>query len=742
MSVCEYEQVARLSSEPVLIVEGDGTIVAANSALVDVLGGPERPLVGERLVDLSPDSSDVIARLLRDCLDATDPVVGRLVLTKADASLVECSCKGLLLRPPGEGHCGLIGLRLNTCGQIAALEEKVPQFGDETRRRQRVESHLAAICQSQDALNDLHRLGLKETSLEDILKDFLDTLFSLPWLKIKSKGAVFLVGDRPGLLVMKVSRGFSEELRTICRRVPFGQCLCGRAALSGDTVFADCTDDRHETTHGGMEDHGHYCMPLIASGKEVLGVLTLFIPQGHVCDEAETEFLEAAAAVLAGIVRSKLTESKLDKYVADLETVNRHLEKSSFVAHAATHAKSDFLANMSHEIRTPMTAIIGYIELIAEGCQNRCEFSPTTSEHLEAVRRNADYLLGLINNILDLSKIEAGECCVERIRCDLPRLVSEIVALMKLRAEEKGLSLVIQYDGSIPETIATDPIRLRQILVNLMGNAIKFTERGEVRVAMRVLDRDGDEPRLQIKVVDTGIGMTEGQIPRLFQPFTPADSSTTRRFGGTGLGLTISKRLAEMLGGELHAESVLGEGSVFTATVATGPLRKIRWLENPTEAESLDEQAEPSLPQENPTINGRILLVEDGPDNQRLISYVLKKAGADVQIAENGLIAIDAVEAAHAEGRPFDVILMDMQMPVMDGYAATRQLRAEGFTRPIVAVTAHAMSGDRQKCLQAGCNDYLTKQIDRSVLLTTVAQYVAESSCDDTPKKQLFQLDQ
>ena len=528
----------------------------------------------------------------------------------------------------------------------------------------------------------------------------------------------------------------------MCREIPFGQCLCGRAALSGDTVFADCVDDRHENTYEVMEDHGHYCIPLIASGKEVIGVLTLYVEQGHRWDELEAAFLKTAASVLAGMVQSKLARDKLEKYAADLEIVNRHLEGTSFAAQAATHAKSDFLANMSHEIRTPMTAIIGYIELIGEGCQNRCEFSHATSSHLEAVRRNADYLLGLINNILDLSKIEAGQCHVERIQCSLPQLVSEIVYLMKLRAREKGLSLVVQYDGSIPETIATDPIRLRQILVNLMGNAIKFTETGEVRVAIQILDRDRDEPRLQVKVIDTGIGMTQSQIPRLFQPFTQADSSTTRRFGGTGLGLAISKRLAEMLGGELHAEGVLHKGSVFTATVATGPLQNVRWLENPSEAESLDRQAEPALPRKKATIKGRVLVVEDGPDNQRLISYVLKKAGADVRVAENGLIAVDNVEAAHAEGQPFDVILMDMQMPVMDGYEATKRLRAGGFTRPIVALTAHAMSGDRRKCLGAGCDDYLTKPIDRSVLLTTVAQYAAQSKGAETPKKPLIQLDQ
>ncbi|HYW79590.1 MAG TPA: ATP-binding protein, partial [Thermoguttaceae bacterium] len=405
-----------------------------------------------------------------------------------------------------------------------------------------------------------------------------------------------------------------------------------------------------------------------------------------------------------------------------------------FAAQAATHAKSDFLANMSHEIRTPMTAIIGYIELIAEGCQNRCEFSHTTSDHLNAVRRNADYLLGLINNILDLSKIEAGQCHVEQIEYSLPKLVSEIVSLMKLRAGEKGLSLVVQYDGPIPDTITTDPIRLRQILVNLIGNAIKFTERCEVRIAVRLLGRNGNAPRLQMKVIDTGIGMTEEQIPRLFQPFTQADSSTTRRFGGTGLGLAISKRLAEMLGGELHAESVPGKGSVFTATVATGSLQNVRWLENPEEAGPLDEQADPAIPRKTPTIKGRVLLVEDGPDNQRLISCVLKKGGADIQVAENGLLAIESIEAANAKGQPFDVILMDMQMPVMDGYAATQQLRSDGCTCPIIALTAHAMSGDRQKCLKAGCDDYLTKPIDRTVLLTTVAQFAAQGRCCNTSR--------
>ncbi|MEO2046282.1 MAG: ATP-binding protein [Pirellulales bacterium] len=284
-----------------------------------------------------------------------------------------------------------------------------------------------------------------------------------------------------------------------------------------------------------------------------------------------------------------------------------------------------------------------------------------------------------------------------------------------------------RFDGDIPETIQSDPTRLRQILINIVGNAIKFTESGSVQVVIRLLHEASEEPKLQFDVIDTGIGIADNQIEKLFLAFTQADDSTTRQFGGTGLGLAISKRLVELLCGEISVSNTIGQGSTFSVTVATGPLDNVRMAHNAVESvtETVKKEAADEL--QFPLHNIRILLVEDGPDNQRLISFLLKKVGAEVTLADNGQIAFDLAIAALQESRPFDVILMDMQMPVLNGYEATRQLREEGYTRPIIALTAHTMSSDRQKCLDAGCDDYTVKPIDRKKLIELVSQYACQS---------------
>jgi signal transduction histidine kinase len=392
---------------------------------------------------------------------------------------------------------------------------------------------------------------------------------------------------------------------------------------------------------------------------------------------------------------------------------------------AATKAKSQFLASMSHEIRTPMTAILGFADLLySEGNISKAPRHRIAA--IQTIKRNGEYLLGLINDILDLSKVEADKLDVERIRCSPVQVVVDVISLMQAKANEKGLSLEVEYADLIPETIYTDPTRLRQILINLVSNAVKFTESGSIRVVVRLVREDHDEPALQVEITDTGIGMTEEQVGKLFRPFQQAETCTTRKHGGTGLGLAISKRLARLLGGTLLANSKPAKGSTFTVTIGTGSLKGVRLLHNLTEA-ALDAQRvdrESSLGRKR--LNCRVLLAEDGLDNQRLISFVLEKAGVRVSVADNGQIAVELALAARAEGEPYDVILMDMQMPIMDGYDATKKLRAEGYTGPIIAITAKAMTHDRQKCVDAGCDDYLSKPIDRAKFLSLVARYAGK----------------
>jgi len=421
----------------------------------------------------------------------------------------------------------------------------------------------------------------------------------------------------------------------------------------------------------------------------------------------------------------------------DLLASNSALEEARQAAEAASRTKSEFLANMSHEIRTPMTSILGFSDLLAEGCEQRCHFArEQLPALLQTIRRNGEYLLQIINDILDLSKIEAGQMVVERIACAPLRLLAEVHALLAERAASRGLTLQVECEGPLPEFIQSDPTRLRQILINLVGNALKFTEQGGVRVVARLLcdeaGRDDDTPlagRLQITVYDTGIGMAPAELERLFRPFTQADSSTTRRYGGTGLGLTISRRLAQLLGGDITVSSTPGEGSTFHLTVATGSLAGVRLLGA--------AECDPASPSEQPAppaaqVRGRVLYAEDGPDNQRLISFLLRRAGCEVTTVENGRLALEAALAAERAGTPYDVVLMDMQMPQMDGYTATAMLREQGYGGRIVALTAHAMLQDREKCLAAGCDDYASKPIDRATLLETVRRNVEAAALGGT----------
>ncbi len=428
------------------------------------------------------------------------------------------------------------------------------------------------------------------------------------------------------------------------------------------------------------------------------------------------------AVIANDITDRKRAEEGLQDYARALEMANQCLEKYSFSAQAATQAKSAFLANMSHEIRTPMTSILGFAEILrTEGDLRRAP--PARIEAIDAVIRNGNYLLQLLNDILDLSKIEAGRLEVETVSCSLQQIVSDVKKLTAVRAREKGLPFTVAYRSPLPQRIHTDPTRLCQILINLAGNAVKFTEQGEVCLEVRLLTRAGAEPLLEFSVIDTGIGIPPEKVERLFEPFTQADSSTSRKYGGTGLGLTISSKLAGLLEGKITVDSIPGKGSTFRLTIPIGSLAGVEMVEfhpeppadvEPKPMEETEDVANLSLPL-------RILVAEDGIDNQRLISFLLKKAGAEVSCVENGEEAVRHAIGAWREDRPYDVILMDIQMPVLDGYSATQQLREQGYEGPIVALTAHAMREDRLKCLEAGCDAYASKPIRRADLLRLVA---------------------
>jgi signal transduction histidine kinase/DNA-binding response OmpR family regulator len=442
-----------------------------------------------------------------------------------------------------------------------------------------------------------------------------------------------------------------------------------------------------------------------------------------VCEQAAGRFVHIRGQVIRDEAGNATEASGMIQDITDRKRADVELQKAKDAAESASRAKSEFLANMSHEIRTPMTAIVGFADMMMSSDPN----APDHAECIQTIRRNAAHLLELINEILDISKIEAGQMHIERIECDLPELLVEVISLMRSRAQEKSLQFHVKCLGKLPHRICTDPLRLRQILVNLIGNAIKFTSEGFVELRINC-SRADQSSVLRIDIADSGIGMNDDQMGRIFQPFTQAEGSTTRKFGGTGLGLTISRRLARLLGGDTTVASELGKGSVFSVCVDAGPLENAQWVSDLTDA-SL--QSKPARWEgEEIQLRGRILLADDSKDNRRLLSTHLKMADAEVEMAENGQIAVD-----RAMSESFDLILLDMQMPVMDGYTAARELRARECRLPIIALTAFAMSEDRQKCLDSGCTDYLTKPVEREALLQTLSYHLGQRSAPATPAK-------
>jgi signal transduction histidine kinase/DNA-binding NarL/FixJ family response regulator len=408
---------------------------------------------------------------------------------------------------------------------------------------------------------------------------------------------------------------------------------------------------------------------------------------------------------------------QLQEEIEHREQVQRELLRAKESAESASRAKSNFLANMSHEIRTPLNAILGFTDLLRRGADRGDDAE--RRDFLDTVHHSGEHLLTLINDILDLSKIEAGQMEYEQIRFSPHQIIAEVMSVMRARAQQKGLALEYNWYGHIPETIESDPARFRQLLLNLVGNAIKFTEHGAVQAVAKLNALQGE---LTVDIIDTGIGISPEMFDAVFSPFTQADSSVTRRFGGTGLGLSICKHISVGLGGGITVQSEPGYGSTFSATIATGPLEGVRLLQHPAADILPNDHAGPAAACGQ--LNGqKILVVDDGDTNRKLIRLVLSRAGADVVMAENGLQAVEATRE-----HDFDMVLMDMQMPVMDGYTATGRLRDDGYDRPIVALTAHAMRGDAERCLSAGCSDYLTKPINPDKLLEKISAILAGSS--------------
>jgi len=441
------------------------------------------------------------------------------------------------------------------------------------------------------------------------------------------------------------------------------------------------------------------------------------------------------------ITRLRLASAEEKAAANRLLRAVEELTEAKKMAESAAHAKSYFLTNMNHEIRTPMNAVLGFAEIIGRRLLDCCPAAQLDDNRqaIALIEKSGSDLLTIINDILDFSKVDAGQVEIEWISVEPRKMMQDVHNVIFSRLKEKPtVSFYLEADDTVPKRIYSDPARLRQILGNVCGNAVKFSERGAIRLGCRQLTFENTPEKvkeiketygqaintalfpkgspitlLQFVVQDEGVGIPETLLPRLFQPFIQADASLTRKFGGTGLGLSIAKHLTELMGGDITVESKVNVGTTFRLTFAVEEILSVSGAVSYSGIVLLNNF-------EKPLSGMHVLVVEDGKVNQLVLTKMLQDAGATVQIAENGKLGIEAVESSK---QGIDVILMDMQMPVMDGYEATFRLRQSGFRKPIIAVTAHALTGDSDKTLQAGCTDYMSKPVDRNKLIDMILKH-------------------
>ncbi len=711
--------------------------------------------------------------------------------------------------------------------------------GHEITARLRAENELRQSVEQQTALRALQEIVLSGESLQTTFAHFMAHLLSISWLQLLPKGGIFVMNsDGTGLQLVT-----SHDLPSLCAKVSLGHCLCGRAAASGATQFAAHLDERHEIRYPGMDDLGHYCLPLSKDGK-VWGVLCLYLAAGRQHDSVHKSFLHDVGDVLTGyharwqaeqeliahqehledLVDSRTSEltnsqRKLEAIIDNLpaiffskdgagrytrvnhqyekgagksrEQVIGHTDRDIFSADVADavmymdhqvrackmpitfeesrpHAdgtwhdylitkaplidtegnvseligiatditpikrmqeelgqavaeaqrlarvKSEFLANMSHEIRTPLNGILGLAQV-----GQRENIGRRSQRLFNQLVDSGQLLLGIVNDILDYSKIEAGKMSVEVGDVELDRVVQHVLTMCSDRASTMGLTLRVEVDEALPAWFRGDPLRIAQILINLVGNAIKFTEAGEV-----VLSIAREAEHLLFRVRDSGIGMSPEHVANLFQPFEQADGSITRRFGGTGLGLAITKRLTDLMAGEIRVDSELGVGSTFEVRL---PLQGV---DAPLKS-ALYPHLVPPLPGSHPLAGLRILVAEDNPVNRMVLEDMLVMEGATLLCVEDGQQALDIL--LREGDMAWDILLTDIHMPVMGGHELAQKLRDIAPSLPIVGVTAHAMAEEQQRCLESGMVAHVAKPIVMAELVAVVSRHARRGARDVGP---------